>query len=253
MKLVSVLFENRPNLQVVNVHLQYHTFDPTPVQCMLHTDHISLSQGAQHLRLRLELPAKLQMQARSLSAMVHTPGWFSFRVCTDQQQGAFATEFLPTGPESATGKRAAKSTAADADTLGVHKTMRVSLLCQDCRRPLTDALCFERILELPSENMDESEWFCCHKNGGGECSTSSDDHTADAMPAARFAPRPHDLLYRKYYFMVAKSIVRQVKEREGFVDCSCGEELGENLKQNDAFKFWNETVAFTYVPEASLW
>lgn len=248
MLLQCVLLENRPNLQVVNVHIKYTTDFLAPVRCLLHDDHIELSQlqNDRTIRAVIELPASLHIKISSISAFLHTTlrGWISFRVCTDQSSGTFDAEFLPCGPDGGYAKADLQSSVAAAvrpEKPTVQKGERVFMACQKCRKPLTDFLKFERVLELPSENWEESELFC-HMH---------DDSRPDNGNTEQ---RPHDLLYGQYYFVVKRQLVMgAVTLRGRFVDCSCGAELGEHNHRSDTLKFWNEMILFTYVSKDAMW
>ncbi|KAJ6646799.1 Cuticle protein 7 [Pseudolycoriella hygida] len=59
----------------------------------------------------------------------------------------------------------------------------------------------ERILELPSENLDLSEWFC-HKHQSSETPDTNDPiHTKGKFNFAKFKPRDTELLFGQFFFL----------------------------------------------------
>lgn len=266
------LLEHLPRLQCVNVHIQYKQTaieddaaaaqdqpPPTvpPARFAINNARIEIGE-----RTSVELPRCLYINAATLSRFVHTPGHISFRVCTDRAN-TFDEELLCRVLPSAM-RLQQPPHAKPALLPSVRREQRVQLRCVDCCEPLSEFIAFERVLPLPSDNLDADEWFCHHRHGehshaaasadaaAAECGELDNDAAdADAVAEARtnagkINARPLDLLYGQYCFVLHYGrLINTSVRQQRYVYCACGAELGEYYRHTETVKLWNETVSYT--------
>ncbi|XP_077299893.1 uncharacterized protein LOC143920802 [Arctopsyche grandis] len=127
------------------------------------------------------------------------------------------------------------------------KSVKVKLQCSNCSNDMfkiknnecddaAAALSFNRILELPSDNLDMSEWFC-HKHDHGNESGET------------LAPSETDVYYGLYYFLVNAFNIKQslvdFNKKRNIVHCErCFSWLGVKLHDSTCFQFWDSCVKF---------
>lgn len=271
------LFEHLPRLQCVNVHIQYVQRDDdddatsttdadterpavvaAPARFAINNARIEIGASA-----FVELPRCLYINAATVSRFVHTPGHISFRVCTDRAN-TFDEELLcRVLPNAMRLKQPAHAQLPLPPT--VERGQRLQLRCVDCRQPLSEYVAFERVLPLPSDNLDADEWFCHHAGGGhahghdaaeagaaAACGELDADADADCATVAarsnagKINARPLDLLYGQYCFVLHHfRLVNTTVRQQRYVYCACGAELGEYYRLTGTVKLWNETVCYT--------
>lgn len=137
------------------------------------------------------------------------------------------------------------------------------IICVNCECPLSDTLSFRRVLELPSENMDLSEWYC-HKpmtpaeggDEGGSCSAGSHSHTIDNQSKTvdhdestkhnytKFHPRRDDFLYGNFFalFHIDNFKNLRIDNDSKLLHCRrCLRHIGESARF-ESIRIWNCNV-----------
>lgn len=260
MLIERAFIEHMPRLQCCNVYINYTATESLdePANFALTNNRIELSQSAAGTALQIEVPRCLYINSPTMSMLVHTPGAISFRVCTDRAQ-TFDEEYLCRAMPSASIVQQTRIRLVPSLQTG----MRVQLKCEECQAPLSQFIAFERILELPSENIDAGEWFCHHHkadgngDGGGhhhhdEKDSDDTDDADERSNVARVQARPLDLLYGQYCFVMHWDRLSGVGIRnQRFVYCLCGVELGTYMRHNETVKLWNEMIGFTALRPSS--
>lgn len=159
----------------------------------------------------------------SMSCLKIEKNTISFRILTESQNGGnFYSEYV-----TATDNKEMK-----IDKLNVNLKIVDALrfVCANCLNIISnDSIRFDRILELPSTNMDMSEWFC---HGHGHLNTE-------------IKSKKLDFLYRLTYFTINNNILNENlnkfnAKRVAFHCNRCLAWLG--VKNKDTVKLFNSEV-----------
>ncbi|XP_063698392.1 uncharacterized protein LOC134829293 [Culicoides brevitarsis] len=254
MEISNIIIEKRPRLQCANFFI---TFTENFVQ----QDAVKLNVSADKLVIRFDdreflvkLSDHLQLHTKTLSQLIIKKNYVSFRINTNMEN--FTSEVLEVHPTT----NANNNSYLLESGLTLNTPYKVH--CSNCTNILTpDEVIFGRILELPSENMDMSEWFC-HKHG--TCGASEavsdtnndesrfyDESIEDKFNSNKFKPGTKDIFYGNYFGLFNMKLFKNVRIKGKLVYCRrCFQFLGEltNLKYKDAIKVWNDTVNFEKIP-----
>ncbi|XP_022828616.1 uncharacterized protein LOC111357992 [Spodoptera litura] len=177
----------------------------------------------------------------SMSCLKIEKRTISFRLLTEPKNGGnFYKELLSTNnPES--------STKGNSLKLNVNAGEELQLTCGNCCNVVSvKRVKFDRILELPTSNLDMSEWFC-HGNGHGH----SHGHSHEESPQTSntiIKPNKSDFLYRLTYFVVNNTILSDKMNKfnatRPVYHCNrCLAWLG--LKDKDTVKLFNSEIRIT--------
>lgn len=167
----------------------------------------------------------------SMSCLRIDKNTVSFRILTEPKNGGnFYTELLTTGkPENSVKKQNLK--------INIKISEELKIVCSNCSNVLSDGCVkFDRILELPSANLDMTEWFCHgHSHGHGH------GNEADVV----IKQNKLDFLYRLTYFVIDRSILSEKSnkfnsKREVYHCSRCLAWLG--LKIKDTVRLYNSEV-----------
>ncbi|XP_049882270.1 uncharacterized protein LOC126378128 [Pectinophora gossypiella] len=168
----------------------------------------------------------------SMSCLKIYRNTISFRILTEPKNGGnFYKELLSTN--STIGST--KSTKVNQIQMNVKADEEFKITCANCSNVISDNLVkFNRILELPTTNLDMSEWFC-HGHSHGDNSHND----------IEVKPNKCDFLYRLTYFDVNNSILSDKtnkfnSKREVYHCNRCLAWLG--LKKKDMVKLFNSEV-----------
>lgn len=174
----------------------------------------------------------VRIQINSLSLLIVKDNLISFRI---NIASSFREEILSVNNAVETGsmKRLSLNVRPDTD---------FTVICDNCSGPLSQTVHFRRILELPSEHMDSSDWFC-HKH---DITTSTNGHPEN-FNLTQLKPAENDLLYGNFLALFPRShiINIQINSQHKMVHCRrCLNHIGEAV--NDfALKFWNGNIKIT--------
>lgn len=264
MSVSSVLIENWPRLQCTNIYLTL-TSDQLVQEAQLHLTqtHIRLSFNDEYTPDAIvNIPPSLCVQIDTLSQLVKQSKHLSFRLNTNRAH-AFDEEYLckiiPNTRISGH-KRLTLEPCVKPNDL-------VRLQCTACEHWLCDVVAFQRVLELPSDNLDSADWFCHHHENGHSHSHSKDDALDElrelgaAVPPketaqnfVKIAARPMDLLYGQFCFVVNIERLSGAKLMRNDVHCGdCYQKLGEFHGNNETVKLWNEHILFQIGKSAEKW
>ncbi|KOB72995.1 putative histidine triad protein member [Operophtera brumata] len=169
-----------------------------------------------------------QIIPNSMSCLKIDKDTISFRLLTEPENGGnFYNELL--APNTTVNNK--------GNDLKVNVTVGIDIVitCGNCSNVISNAaIKFDRVLELPSENLDMSEWFChghCHGNS---------DHTEIVLK-----PNKMDFLYRLTYFLINSSLLSDKTNKFNLTrdvyHCNrCLAWLG--LKNKDMIKLFNSEI-----------
>ncbi|CAH2229721.1 jg27933 [Pararge aegeria aegeria] len=165
----------------------------------------------------------------SMSCLKIEKNTVSFRILTEPKNGGnFYSEIISTSSIS-------KEIKVDKLEVNFNAKEDMKIVCGNCSNVLSHgSLKFDRILELPTANLDMSEWFC-HGHSHGS-STSHDDV---------LKPNNLDFLYRLTFFVVNNTILSEkankFNSKRTIYHCNrCLAWLG--VKNKDTVKFYNNDV-----------
>lgn len=200
-----------------------------------------------------------KMVPGSLSNLKIETNSLSFRVLTEPSgpncSGSFFNEVLNANVDSG---HALIASSNERQIINLEKNERISFHCANCSNKITKDhkdfdVVFERILELPSENMDMSEWFC-HGTNGKHCHSEKKNAACLNSNYSNFKPSVTDLYYGVCYFVVDSSNFidnfKKFNEKRDLIHCNrCLSCLGS--KKDEAFKFWNSCLKFSKISDSS--
>lgn len=153
----------------------------------------------------------------------------SFRILTEPKNGGnFYNELLTPNVNAINNNKNVNNAKIDIK-IGDY----VKIICSNCVNTISDNVVkFDRILELPSENMDMSEWFC-HNHGN----TSNNELVLKQSK--------YDLLYRLCFIVINNCMlnekINKFNMKRAVYHCNrCLAWLG--LKNNETVKLFNSTI-----------
>lgn len=168
----------------------------------------------------------------SMSCLKIDKSTISFRILTEPKNGGnFYNEFLTTDNMN-------NSSSNNKIKVNINANENFKIVCSNCSNTISEEVRFGRILELPSANLDMSEWFC-----HGHC------HGDTSQKDVLLKPLKNDFLYRLTYFVIENTLLSERTnkfnaKREVYHCNRCLAWLG--LKNKDRVKFFNSEVKFTH-------
>lgn len=200
------------------------------------------SDDGNNVSCRIPIDEFCYIIPNSLSSLKIDKNTISFRILTEPKNGGgFYTEFLPAS--------SIENKIKPSDMkINMKSNEEVKIICANCSNVISNnAVKFDRILELPTSNLDMSEWFC-HDHGHSNTTKS-----------VELKPNKLDFLYRLTFFVVNKNVlsekINKFSLRRDIYHCDrCLAWLG--LKKKDTVQLYNsdikilhnniETYAFTH-------
>lgn len=250
----KILVEHWPLLQCVNILIRFTeklTNGTDSITVSVTKTEISLQYDDSPLTT-IQLADYFELQTHSLSLLMIEQNYVSFRLNTNTDD-RFGMEYIVRDDCSVRNPLTGEPFRLQMSIL---PNDQFSIACDNCTCPLSKQLAFQRILELPSENLDLNEWFC-HKPhqlldvndnsempNGNECSSSSSVAAAalKQFNANKFEPQTMDLLHGHFFVVIAIDKLANVKQRNDTIYCRrCLQHIGEMHRQTSA-KIWNENV-----------
>lgn len=227
----TITIELRSRLRSCNIFISTRDIlEKSSIQLKLNEAVISLRIGSQMKYLPLK---SIKIIPKTLSSLTVTGNWISLRVQTQPIESAygslkteiFSTSDSPDNPESKT------------NNLELHlKEKHCVLVCSGCKNELSKVLFFKRVLPLPTNNCDPSEWFCCNHDG--------DDY------AKLLNPKESDCFYETDYQLLNQaSLKKDLKSNEAITTITCNRCLtmfGTRSTFKESFKIWNCCVDYKF-------
>lgn len=232
MKIENILIEHFPRLKCANFFILFDkNFDdvssvrvhlrPTEIFVRFENDHSTT--------IELESLA-VRIQINSLSLLIAKDNLISFRI---NIASSFREEILPMQSQMEAGSMKQLS-------LSVEPTTEFSIVCDNCSGPLSNALQFRRILELPSEQMDSNDWFC-HKPE----TTACNGQHQPVFDRSSLMPAEDDLLYGNFFALFhRKHIINiHINAQHRMIHCRrCLSHIGESVGDSLALKLWDGNI-----------
>ncbi|XP_013184713.1 uncharacterized protein LOC106130420 [Amyelois transitella] len=168
----------------------------------------------------------------SMSCLKFEKNTISFRILTEPRTGGnFYKEILNSDTNESSNKKSELIINVKVDD-------EIKIVCSNCSNTISKNLVkFERILELPTTNLDMSEWFC---HGHGH------DHDTKFEPTLK--SNKDDFLYRLTFFVINNSVLSEktnkFNAKRDIYHCNrCLAWLG--LKEKGNVKLFNSEVKMT--------
>lgn len=238
MDISRMLIEYSSRLQVANFFILFtkRFTDAKSVNILLKPSEITIQFDGNEVTL--DLSEHFQLETCSLSLLNIDGDSVSFRLNTNNDDN-FRFEYLNVN-----------NNVSPADILRLKVNVECDkdfqIICSNCTCPLTTILNYKRILELPSENLDLSEWFCHkHHPSTNEQTASSNNHLINAKEKfnfAKFNPRDNDLLFGQFFFLFNATKLTGIKSKNNCMYCRrCLNFIGETVR-DATIKIWDENV-----------
>lgn len=231
MNIENILIEHFPRLKCANFFILFDkNFDDiSSVRVHLRPMEIFVRFDNDH-STTIDLGSlAVRIQINSLSLLIAKNNLISFRI---NIASSFREEILPVNSNI-------EPNAMKQLSLTINTDMEHTIICDNCSGPLSKAMQFRRILELPSENMDSNDWFC-HKPDVSSCN----GHQHQVFNATQLTPTENDLLYGNFFALFnRKHIINiQINSQYRMVHCKrCLHHIGECVGDS-AIKFWNGNI-----------
>lgn len=234
----QILIEYSSRLQVANFFILFKKLfaDTQSVKILLKPSEISIQFDGE--KVNLDLTEHFQLETCSLSLLNIGVDNVSFRLNTNNEN-SFRFEYLNLNNNDS------PSTGLLKMKINVESDKDFQIICSNCTCPLTAILNYRRILELPSENLDLSEWFCHKHHLTSDTTTTSNNHPINAKEKfnfAKFDPRDTDLLFGQFFFLFNVTKLTNVKIKNNFIYCRrCLNFIGETVRDS-TIKIWDENI-----------
>jgi hypothetical protein len=171
-----------------------------------------------------------QIIPNSLSCLKIDKNIISFRILTEPKDGGNFYKELLSSTNNLDNKVHSNL------TLNVKVGDEFKIVCTNCSNVIShDTVKFDRVLELPTVNLDISDWFC-------------HGHSHNAPTTDILKPNQNDFLYRMTFFMLNKYMLSEKTnkfnlKRDSYHCNRCLAWLG--LKCKESVKLFNSEVKIT--------
>lgn len=238
LKISSFVIEYRPRIKAGNCFICFSSSldkHQTTVSLKL-TEIVILIDEDVH---KIETKNLFDINIKSFHSLLVKDNYMSFRFIT-ANESQFDTEVLKVNGTVNKFQRISLSVDSEKD---------FSVNCSNCDSLLTvdPAVTLKRIRELPSANLDVSDWFC-HRHGDEKIFDNQESTCFDEA-TQQFQPRVNDVFYAPFFFLMNdqhfdKSRLRQKRK---LIHCKrCLQLMGES--SSAVTKFWCESVKFNGKP-----
>lgn len=223
----NILLEIRPRLQSVNVFVNLKS-EYTNTSVALDDNCFILILDEKKFKVNCE---NFKIIKNTLNNFQKNDNFISFRFATDSLNnfGSFKSEFLQSEPIQPINRDNSVYKYLNANmTDNKSFDKNFSIKCGNCFKIFLLNTTFERVLPLPSENMNQSDWFC------------------HAHSKEKFSLQPgiKDLYYSNYYVYLNSSVPSNLQISNKVICCNdCLSSIGVVL-DDKTLKIWFNTVLF---------
>ncbi|XP_055595480.1 uncharacterized protein LOC129746066 [Uranotaenia lowii] len=236
-----VLVELRPRLQSANFFILFSIrfAEIRNTKIDLGSDRIIISTQNNDERYELRMGDYFKLHTQTLSSLLIKNNYICFRINTNENK--FHSEVLAINEYNACTNLRLEC--------ALEVNVNYKIVCSNCENPLNEQpVAFDRILELPSDTMDSSDWYCHkhpHQNGSSEGNTENEVCSSKAPHSSRYTPTEQDLYYGPFYALLdGKHMKRVHLKADRFFYCKrCLQYLGI-MKRNQSAKIWYENLRF---------
>lgn len=198
---------------------------------------------------KIETKSFFYINIKSFHSLMVKDNFISFRFITANEK-QFDTEVLKFNDSNQASNKFQKI------TLSLDSNKDVSVTCSNCDSCLTidKEVNFKRILELPSSNLDVSDWFC-HRHDEEKLFDDSTQTKNDSSTPCfneithQFQPKLHDVFYAPFSLLMNSQVLdkNRLRQKRKLIYCKrCLQPQGE--ASNAITKFWWESLKFNSKP-----
>lgn len=240
MDISNVLIEHLPRLKCANFFILFsRTFaDISSVRVHLRPTEISINFDNYRSTIIDLATLSVHIKIDSLSLLIAKNNLISFRI---NIASGFREEIL-------------SAPADDIRLKSIHLNVQPNepfhVICGNCSGPLSDLLSYRRILELPSENMDASDWFC-HKHDADDsshqhqCNGQAPSTISDFKSLASLISNDGDLLFGNHFALFNASRFTNIHVNSSHKQTHCRRclhHIGVTVNNNKTLKLWNNNI-----------
>lgn len=248
LRIKSFVIEHRSRIQAGNCFISSNSsLDKHQTKVSLKSSEIVI-QFDDHTQ-KIETKNFFTINIKSFHSLVVKDSFISFRFITANET-QFDTELLKANGTSNKFQSVKLNVNNDKDNEDV------SIRCSNCDSLLTidKEVTLRRILELPSSNLDVSDWFC-HRHGDGKIFTDPSGANDESSTACfneatqQFQPRLGDVFYGPFCLLMNSQLFDKTRWRQKrkLIHCKrCLQLMGES--SSAITKFWWESVKFNAKP-----
>ena len=212
----NYVIEVRPRLRSANVHIILKECAKN-IQIVLNKQDILITGD----NFSFVLPVRgFEAVTHSLSNLYIDKNSVSFRFSTngDNNLGTFKAEILQNE----------NTLETTSSKVFLKSDVEYRIVCLNCRQLISKSISFTRVLPLPSDRVEPSDWFC-HK---------------DKPSVLNLTPRKCDAYYSVCYVHLNRENISGVLETSSSIICkTCLAWLGTFLSRNSC-QLWYNTVGF---------
>lgn len=232
MNIENILIEHFPRLKCANFFILFnHNFNViSSVRVILRSTEILVRIDNDHSTIIDLESLAVRIQINSLSLLIAKNNLISFRI---NIASSFCEEILPINPTCNAG-------TMNQVALNVNPETKFSIICDNCSGPLSNALHFRRVLELPSEQMDSNDWFC-HKPSDTNSSCNGQQQICNT---SSLEPTEFDLFYGNFFGIIQRNhiINIQINSQRQMIHCKrCLNHIGVNVSESTV-KLWDGNI-----------
>jgi hypothetical protein len=239
----SFLIEYRSRIQAGNCFICFNsTLDKHQTKVSLKSTEIVIQVDED--THKIETKDFFEINIKSFHSLLVKENFISFRFITASEK-QFDTEVLKVNGTTNQFQRVnlnVDSNINDGD---------VAITCSNCDSSLTveKDVKLRRILELPSSNLDVSDWFC-HRHGDEKLFNDGQNHEHETTTCfneetQQFQPKTDDLFYGPFCLLMNSQLFdkNRLRQKRKLIHCKrCLQLIGEG--RNSITKFWCESVKF---------
>lgn len=196
---------------------------------------------------KIETKNFFNINIKSFHSLLVKDAYISFRFIVDEDK--FDSEVLLVNGSESKFQRIKLNVESNKDGVDM------AITCSNCSSLITSQkeVTLKRILELPSSNLDVSDWFC-HRHGDekifndGENKEESSSGCFDEK-THQFQPKTHDLFYGPFCLLMNSQLMdmTRLRQKRQLIYCKrCLQPMGEH--RDTITKFWCDSVKFNGRP-----
>lgn len=245
LKMKSFVVEYRPErIKSGNAFIQFnHALDKHTTKISLKPSGINVQvDGDEH---NINTEEFFNINIKSFHSLLVKDNFLSFRFLTaDDKQ--FSSEIIDPSQQENNSKTHQLKLNVTCD--GQNET-NVSIACSNCTSKLivNDSIALRRVLELPSANLNVSDWFC-HRHDDESLFPAAESSAEQIFhePSHTFQPKINDLFYAPFSVLLNSQHFDEtrLRRKKRLIYCKrCLQLLGESNHQQSV-KLWWESVKF---------
>lgn len=236
MHLKNLLIEYRPSLKCANIFIELpELISPHELLVEITQNHSHNNNSNQLILFKniiLDLSNYFKIILNSVSCLTIDGSKISFRITTEDLDQFKNVDLFK------------NFKSPNILELNLNENVDYRIQCQNCMEYLTENIKFQRIRELPSENMDMGEWFC-HKHSHGENSVELPAcFHQSGLNSTKFTPGKNELFFGQFFVLLNLNIFNYpTNETNSNIICfKCNKSFGEIFSSNNTVKIWNEDI-----------